>query len=341
MAKPRKNRRQKNIEHFKQILDANLLAPVPGRDPKVKYFAPDAPNVPNVKLPGIPSIEELAPRPSVASDRKTDLAQYILARTSGLPVKTSYDITGKDGADQEEPGLLSKIFDTMSGPLYGSYQALGALHSEEDKSFMENLGDTVSGVAKGVGGGIIQTLSGLGSLGVPGFAQVEDSIEELGDKWAPEKFGHQILEEQGVDNKFAKYGLGFVMDVAADPLTYVPGIGFAKGAKKAKDAVAGMSAAEKVTAGAANPNLFKQGAKPKIREPRVTESLAGIGRHQQFDVPRVNVPGAGNPGRHSSVRPPVDKDFSWGGADAGLRALNDPVSMNASCLAWRSSKRGH
>ena len=114
MAKP-KNQRKRNIERFKQILDANLLSPTPGRDPKVKYYAPRAPqNVSNVKLPKIPEISVAA---QVPTDRKTDLAQYLLAAAGGTSKSGIGSIEGVEGASQEKPGLLNRIFDAASGPL--------------------------------------------------------------------------------------------------------------------------------------------------------------------------------------------------------------------------------
>lgn len=331
-------KKQSKIEKFKELLDRNLLeSPDYSSMPKTRYFAPQNPHI---KLPPLPTPEQ---------EKKKNLATYLLAATASPSGKLSGaagELAGKQGADTEEPSLLSKIFDTMSAPLYASYSALGALKPDEDEGFFENLGDELTGIGGAIAGGIAQGAKSASSifegtpLDVVNFTDFlpDDAVQNFADKHAPKRLGSDILGDAGVNNPVAKYGGGFALDILADPLTYIPGLGLGKAFGK------GARAADKILeARAAEGDAAKAFVKPPVAEkPNLNQPIAdALGSADRVDTsfPRIDF-NSQTAGRHRSNIPEtpdrLDPDMSWGPGDVTMRILNDPELMDAMKAERRS-----
>lgn len=294
----------KSIEIFKKILSDNLLTATP------------------IDLP-----EQTQP------SKRAGFAQYFLSGNNELGKR----LTEREGAQTEPVGLLTKAFDVLSGPLYGAYDfvqeqaenvvdlAQGDLGKIDDIAFQS---------AESFGRGLLRSADSASDI--PGVANISDLIpDEVAKREAAERtLGSDILGDMGIDNKWAKYGGGFALDVAADPLTYVPGINILGMIRKARAAKQGIDeAAEVVTEKAAastpinNPTPFVKPSAKIVDEPQTR--VPGLG--ESFEVPKVNVPVANEP-----LRPNVDPEFSWGSGDTALRILGDQESLKSMAQARRS-----
>lgn len=192
--------------------------------------------------------------------QNNDLAQYILTHTMTGPSVFGTDLQGKQGAESEEPSLLSKIFDTLSGTMYTAESTLNDIvdfskehHDKEDSNPLTDIfGPAVTGIgsaikhiagtgARNVGNMLDITSQVTGLEKAPGIGgvlgKVEDSFQDVGDKLTPRTMGHDVLENIGVKNKIAKYGGGFALDIATDPLTYVTFGGASAARKGAQEAL--------------------------------------------------------------------------------------------------------
>lgn len=189
--------------------------------------------------------------PKVPNTGAQDYAGYMLTHTSGDKKASKLfatSLASREDAEGEKASVLSKLFDTLSIPLYGVANVVDSIHDGMDpnKSFGENLGNEL----KGVGGAIAGTGARLLQIGpedtlidkvVPGYKQ---GLEDFANKNAPKITGEDILHKDlGVNNKFARYGGGFAADVLMDPLTYVGGLGIAKRAAQGADKVLDAKAA--------------------------------------------------------------------------------------------------
>ncbi len=136
---------------------------------------------------------------------------------------------------KEKPSFVNRILDVMSRPLYGTLNAV--------KGNMER--------AKADGGDIsdmaYQSARSLSPITNPAM---------LGDLWRglsgkDKTTGRDILKETGVDAVLpgpAKFGAGLALDIAADPLTYVGGIGIVpKVGKAARGSTEALHALEEGT----------------------------------------------------------------------------------------------
>lgn len=142
---------------------------------------------------------------------------------SGVPVQKPYNSGRVNQSDPRGPSVVNRILDIMSRPLYG---VLTPLKHE----FEENKGKSLSD----------QLLGGL-DLASP-ILNLPDIASGLSGK--EKTTGRDILESSGIGPHLpgpVKAGVGFGIDVAADPLTYVGGIGLAskvgKGAKTSTEAL--------------------------------------------------------------------------------------------------------
>lgn len=122
-----------------------------------------------------------------------DLAQRLLQYSSaGVAAWPTPEI-------KQRPSLVSRIFDVISRPLYGINEAIksGIEASQEDKGFLGSVGEVFEGIGEGVSGKEKTLFS-------------------------------DVLETGGMDEGFARSALGFIGDVALDPLTYLGGAGVLK-----------------------------------------------------------------------------------------------------------------
>lgn len=295
---------KKSIEQFKEILNASILdASGLSRTPKPKYYKPRKFILPS----------------ATPSTTQSEMAQYMLSGSGNKSVLPA--VGTRDGAKTEEPGLLNKIFDAASGPLFGAYDFITEQAENVVDIAQGDLGkvdDLFTQGAESLGRGILRGADSADSIpGVTNFASfLPDSF--IKEEAAKKRYGHNILESLGVDNPVAKYGGGFVLDVLADPLTYVPIGGLARTGQKVAKVADQLTQAAATGGKKSNPSAFIKPQIPKVREPLdFTQSMFS----KDVSVPRVEVPG--------SVAPKVDPDFSWGPGDVVTRILNDPDSMNA------------
>jgi hypothetical protein len=262
----------------------------------------------------IQAIEQLFNSP-VRPVENTDLAQYILTHTYSGPSKTlSADIASKQGAESEGSSFLSKTFDLLSAGLYGTTNVVDDMISSVKASKdahdnpLEAIGRGIGEGAKSIGENTLGTLSrgvsdvadmagqvtGLDKAPIIGGLQnkIESSTADLADKLTPRKMGSTVLDEQfGVKNKFAKYGGGFALDVALDPISYVPGLNVISTIKKGREAkrieqgfrTDDMLAADKLDSAAASgttpgsssvPSSFKLPSPTEFPRPRPTAEMA-------------------------------------------------------------------
>lgn len=256
-------------------------------------------------------------------NRKTDFAQYLLTHSfPGAQIKPS-EITDKEGAKEEEPSLLSRIFDTASAPLYAVTNTIQDVIDDpenKDRAWYEKTLD-FGDLGKNIAGGAARLISGATfgpAAQIPGIKQADQALEEFAAKENKPILGSDLLEQAGVDNKIAKYGGGFALDVALDPLSYLPGIGFAKmGARAAKGTKRAVNVPRQEAANAKALPMFKKPESP-VAEPRITESFT-------FQNPEVVRPKTDFrlPGLEGQVNPFTPQ----GSREIAYNILNDPESL--------------
>lgn len=263
--------------------------------------------------------EDFIPAPRIAPARPNntqDFATYLLTHSFGQQKVSQERITEREGAQSEEPGVLSKIFGFLgSGVRPTTGLVKGALEGE---GFGGKLHDAAEGALAGLGS-ILPAAADVAELGIPFQPNISevgplDDLKENADKKAPVSFSQILDENLGVNNKFAKYGGGFVLDVLGDPLTYATlgtsAVGKVGAAKRAEELAAkGFRNTEQVAKDAAraerlsqfNPELIEQPAPaPQFRMPTVGEAAVG----------RNSIPVAGRePARpFPQVRPQAEFD---------------------------------
>lgn len=150
-------------------------------------------------------------------------------RPSSLP---QYDFSGLDGLgkkiEESKPyGVLDTIIDVLSRPLYGVTNAVTGVS--------EGIADAREGNPAAAVGGIAaiptNLLTGIfGTAGEEAKRTFSDVLEEQTDRHGKINDPNYRDTENNVD-PVAKGVLGFIGDVALDPLTYVPGGLIAKGGK--------------------------------------------------------------------------------------------------------------
>lgn len=164
-------------------------------------------------------------------ERVSGLSQAILS-SSGL--QEPYSTKPPDFKDPRGPSFVNRVIDVMSRPLYGVLNAVkGGIERNQGKS----LPDQLIGGAKA-----------LSPISNP---------EMLGDIWEglsgrEKTTGQDIIKagEQQTGKEldgFTKFGLGLGLDVLADPLTYVGGVGLAsKVGKTARTSTEALGSVEDV-----------------------------------------------------------------------------------------------
>lgn len=184
----------------------------------------------------------------------SDVAQYLLNHTLGGSTQWSKPVMA--GKKDEGRSLLTSIFDTLAIPGYAVSDVVSNTIDDikEGGVSLAELGPKAAlGLVKhtpsALGGAALRSLdntvdiaAGLtGTYAVMGDDNfIEKGFNKLGetaDEIAPRKSWQNILHDQlGVDNKVARYGGGFALDVLTDPLNLVPGVAGAKAARTAAGA---------------------------------------------------------------------------------------------------------
>jgi len=180
------------------------------------------------------------PKPS---DSTNDLAQYLLTHSVGGAAAAGAG-TGKQGSKTEKRGLLSTIFDSLASPGYAVSDIVGNVIQDAKDGDLTPWG-VLKHQAEAIGGlatrnldntlDIAGQISGINQIFPDNpIQQLSDKSGEIADAIAPRKSMQNILHDQfGVDNKFARYGGGFLLDVVTDPLNLIPGVAAAKPAEAA------------------------------------------------------------------------------------------------------------
>ncbi len=156
---------------------------------------------------------------------------------SGVNVQQPYDSGTKPHGDPRGPSVVNRVLDVLSRPLYGALNAVkGNLERNKDSSFSE------------------AALSGARMLSpITNPEMLSDIWQGLSGK--EKTTGRDILETTGASDNLPKpvnAALGFGIDVLADPLTYVGGLGLAsKIGKGAKVSTEGLKTVEEGTGRAA------------------------------------------------------------------------------------------
>jgi hypothetical protein len=209
--------------------------------------------------------------PKVPTTGKQDFASYLVTHAQGnakLAAASARALASRQGAETEKAGVLSRLFDTLSTGLYTMTNITDTMAEQDpDKSFIENLGDDIGDIGKAIGGGAVNFMQDtfakpILSVGkhLPGIGDdIERKWNEI-DKTAremnPRKTNEDILHERfGVDNKIARYGGGFALDLLLDPLN-LAGAGFLR--QGAGAAQKGINAADELTRRAAKPEGLVQ-----------------------------------------------------------------------------------
>jgi hypothetical protein len=294
-----------------------------------------------------------APQPK--SVQNSDLAQYILTHTLNGPVKTlGNDLASKQGAESEQPGLLSRVFDAISTPLYATEgfvsDAIDAVNQRKKHPSNNPLTD-IFGSIPAAGESLVKNIVGNAARSVEdvtaatGMATgmehapllgkilggVEKGTHNAAESLAPRATGASNLEKAGVKNPWAKYGLGFLADVALDPTTYLTlGAGAAGKASKfarpefgfnaGKDANSALDAAAATGKPA---GIFARPQTPNIPQSRpVAEQALGRNLVPQTPVPQI-------PNLRPNMRPSQALM-----AERGIE--NSPTDMAAMQAARRS-----
>lgn len=165
------------------------------------------------------------------------LSQAIL---SGTGLQKPYDSTGGTyGKDPRGPSFVNRVLDVMSRPLYAS---LGAVKGGWER--VQKKGGTTG-----------DKLLNAGIEGARMLSPVTNP-DMLGDMWEglsgkDKTTGRDILKQTGLDTHMGgpqKFVSGLALDIVADPLTYVGGIGLAgKLGRGAKGSTEALNTVEKGT----------------------------------------------------------------------------------------------
>ena len=176
-----------------------------------------------------------------------------------------------------------------------------------------------------------------------------EPIQKFADDQAPKRLGHDQLADVGVENKWAQVGGGFALDVALDPLTYVPGLNILSTIKK------GRRAKDVLDLKATNPKeniekFVQPGAEleslptklPTTRQPQAPNIMRPPAElATQTGMPRGNL----MPERMDISPPDINPASPAGAEEIAYNILNDPDSLEdmkrlkRSDQGWRASQK--
>lgn len=168
-----------------------------------------------------------APTPVTSS-----FVDYMASKSLGMPSENPVQLGLKSQGSEDHRGVLGKTFGWLSS-LGTGVENVFMQGMEGDP--LEALRDTTAALTH-----VVQPVIDLGPLPTPWEDKVSDftyKYNVLHDADKPAS-GSLILDKLGVDNKLAKYGGGFIIDVLSDPTTYLGGFGaIAKGGSRAEKVV--------------------------------------------------------------------------------------------------------
>lgn len=251
---------------------------------------------------------------------KTDLAQYLLTHSFGTSKTIGKTMAAQQKNDEGGPSLLSRVFDRLYEPLYSvgiSVERGLAQGADTSGDFLGNLKNEVSTIGKGILGGAeravaeneipvvspwVQAIVGGGNTN-----KGRKILAREGEKNAPKMLSSDVIgsfKNPVAQNPVVKYGGGFALDVALDPLTYVPGLDIvgtinkgkkaiqtARGFRDITDAAAGTAGQKLDAAAAVGSNAFLKAPKP--RQPRifrpVAEEVSQRSVTPNLQVPKINL----------------------------------------------------
>lgn len=183
-------------------------------------------------------VRENASRQLPSFNQVTGLSQAILSSVGAQnPYQSTEQLNAKD---PRGPSVVNRVLDVMSRPLYGVLNPL--------KEVIENNKDEEPRTA------LVQSYLDLANPMKTGPAVWE------GITGREKTTGRDIVEQVVPEGSpgAAKFALGLGIDILADPLTYVGGIGLAgRLGKAAKGSTEGLNAVEQATAGTAR-NLTEE-----------------------------------------------------------------------------------
>ena len=255
----------KFVDAFKQFLGADWF---------------DSPNLPALSAP---------------NPRRTELAQYLLTHSKPGPTLKPNEFI-KEGAATEEPSLLNKLFGWLDSPRNTVVNAAEDVARESVDFFqnpsLKNALDVPQEFAKDLGAGLVD-MSARASR-IPGVVNISDllpkSFKESAAKQVPNRYGSDLLRDYaGVDSSgpgdsFMRGFGGFALDIATDPLTYIPGGALFTGAKSGARVAKG--AEEALTEAAA----YGKRAENFIKPEAFSENIPGKAYTTYLNKPDVQVP---------------------------------------------------
>ncbi len=208
------------------------------------------------------------------------LSQSIL---SGVGLQNPYKSTEENNRkDPRGPSVVNRILDIMSRPLY-------TVLNPAKEEIQENIGKARQGDLGGALKGSADMLSPLTQLDRmwEGFSGKEKTT------------GRDILKVSGLEDDLpgpAKFAVGLGIDIAADPLTYVGGLGLAsKLGKGAKTSTEALNTVEEGTARSAQTiaEQISQKAAQQASDLNITVPKPGMPAPKPGDPPRTFMAGPG------------------------------------------------
>lgn len=213
---------------------------------------------------------------------------------SGVGLQNPYKSTEATQKDPRGPSFVNRVLDVMSRPLYG---VLNPAKEELEEN-----------IAKARQGDLAGAITGSANLLSP--------ITQLDDIWAGvsgkgKTTGRDLLKASTLDQEIPKplqAVAGFGIDVLADPLTYVGGIGLAsKVGKGAKASTEALRTVEEGTAKSAQSiaEQISRRAAEQANDLNVVVPKAGMPAPKLTDPPRTFVAGPGPEGGLKTPKSPV------------------------------------
>lgn len=212
--------------------------------------------------------------PKVPNTGTQDFASYLITHASGnskLAKSMATSLAARQGAETEKAGVLSRLFDSLSTPLYTMTNITDTMAEQDpDRGFLGNLADDIGDIGKAIGGGAVEVMQDTFAKPIEVVGKhlpfIGDDIERRWNQMDtqarelnPRKTNEDILHKRfGVDNKVARYGGGLLMDLVMDPLN-LAGAGFVsapskmRAAARAEKAAAAFDAKKMLDYKAANP----------------------------------------------------------------------------------------
>ncbi len=228
----------------------------------------------------------------------TGLSQAIL---SGVGLQKPYQANPQNNAkDPRGPSVVNRVLDLMSRPLY---TVLNPLKKRYERAKTESLEDQAIGAARML-------------LPIANPEMMGDMWEGLSGK--AKTTGRDLLETTGLSEKMngpGNFAAGLGIDILADPLTYVGGLGLiGKTGKAAKASTEGLAALEKGTEKTAQTLTEQIAERASQQSSKLSEVIpsSNMAAPKLSDPPRLFQAGSGS----TEFEAPLSK----------LNALEPPVA---------------